>query len=345
MRSTPDARAEERLRAATSQRTAASSSARAPASSQAPDVSRRRRDLGVLALALLAPIWGYGWVATKVAVGYSTPLTFAALRAGLSIPCLFLVLIVARRSLRPPPLGYTLAVGLLQTTGFVGLSVWALSNGAAGKVAVLTYTMPFWLLLLARAFLGERLRAAQLMAAGLAFTGLILVVAPWQLRSLSSSLLAVAGGVAWAASALVVKLMQRRHDVDVLSLTTWQMVFGALPLIAVALVTHSPGPQWTLAFAGALTYTLLLANVLAWVLWLYALRGLSAGTAGLGTLAVPAIGVVAAWLQLGERPDAVEAAGMVLIVGALAVLALQGIAESRAAGAGATAAHLSDGAG
>jgi drug/metabolite transporter (DMT)-like permease len=296
----------------------------------APDAAGRRRYQGVLALALLAPIWGYGWVATKVAVGYATPLTFAALRAGLSIPCLFLVLIVARRSLRPPPLGYTLAIGLLQTTGFVGLSVWALSSGGAGKVAVLTYTMPFWLLLLARAFLGERLRAAQSVAVGLALAGLVLVVAPWQLHSVSSSLLAVSSAVAWAASALVVKLMQRRHDVDVLSLTTWQMVFGSLPLIAIALLTHSPAPQWTAAFVGALTYTLLLANVLAWVLWLSALRALSAGTAGLGTLAVPAIGVIAAWLQLGERPDAVEAAGMVLVVGALAVLALHGIAAGRA---------------
>jgi len=297
----------------------------------APEAAGRRRDLGVLALATLAPVWGYGWVASKVALSYSTPLTFAALRAGLSIPCLFLVLVVARRSLRPTPLGYTLAIGLLQTTGFVGLGAWALSSGGAGKVAVLTYTMPFWLLLLARAFLGERLRGLQLVAVGLALTGLALVVAPWRLHSLSSSLLAVGSGIAWAASALVVKLMQRHHVVDVLSLTTWQMVFGSLPLIAIALLAHSPAPQWTAAFAAALTYTLLLANILAWALWLYALRALSAGAAGLGTLAVPALGVLAAWLQLGERPDAVEAAGMALIVGALAVLAAHGIAAARTA--------------
>ena len=323
---------EERLRAAPTDYEGVSAAATAaPPSAPGGELAagRRRRDLGVLALAVLAPVWGYGWVATKVALGYSTPLTFAALRAGLSIPCLFLVLVVTRRPLRPPPLGYTLAIGLLQTTGFVGLSVWALSNGGAGKVAVLTYTMPFWLLLLARAFLGERLRGTQLLAVGLAFAGLMLVVAPWSLHSVFSSLLAVAGGVAWAASALVVKLLQRHHDVDVLSLTTWQMAFGSVPLIAVALLAHSAAPQWTAPFVAGLSYTLLLANVLAWVLWLYALRALSAGAAGLGTLAVPAIGVIAAWIQLGERPDVVEAAGMVLIVGALAVLALHGIAAGR----------------
>jgi drug/metabolite transporter (DMT)-like permease len=283
----------------------------------------------VLALVVLGPVWGYGWVATKVALGYSQPLTFAALRAALSIPCLFLVLVVARRSLRPPAIGYTLVIGLLQTTAFVGLASWALAIGGAGKVAVLTYTMPFWLLLLARAFLGERLRGAQWFAVGLALAGLALVVAPWQLRGLLSGSLALAGGVAWAASALVVKLLQRRHEVDVVSLTTWQMVFGSLPLVAVAALTYSGGPDWTAAFVGGLTYTVLLANVLAWVLWLYALRALSAGAAGLGTLAIPVVGVVAAWLQLGERPDVVEAAGMVLIVGALAILAARGIIVGR----------------
>jgi drug/metabolite transporter (DMT)-like permease len=62
-----------------------------------------------------------------------------------------------------------------------------------------------------------------------------------------------------------------------------------------------------------------LANALAWFLWLYALRVLSAGRAGIGTLAIPVIGVAAAALQLGERVSPLEAAGMVLIAGALAV--------------------------
>ena len=74
---------------------------------------------------------------------------------------------------------------------------------------------------------------------------------------------------------------------------------------------------------------MLLANVVAWVLWLYALRALTAGAAGLGTLAIPVVGVLAAWLQLGERPGVVEAAGMALIVSALAVLAVRGIVASR----------------
>jgi drug/metabolite transporter (DMT)-like permease len=289
----------------------------------------RSRDLGILALVLLGPIWGYGWVATKVALGYSQPFTFAALRVVLTVLCLFLMLIVTRRPLRPPPLGYTAVIGLLQTTAFVGLVMVALHAGSAGKVAVLCYTMPFWLLLLAWAFLGERLRGVQWLAVLLSFAGLVLVVAPWQIEGVTSSVLTIAGGFAWAASAVVVKLMQRKHHVDVLSLTTWQMAIGSLPLILIAVVTYSGGPQWTAGFIWGLAYTVILANAVAWLLWLYALRTLSAGAAGLGTLAIPVVGVVAAWLQLGEVPTAAEAVGMALIVGALAILAARGLAAGR----------------
>ena len=289
----------------------------------------RTRDLGILALVILGPIWGYGWVATKVALAYSQPLPFAALRVVLSAVLLFLVMVATRRPLRPPALKYTLVIGLLQTTLFVGLVIWALASVGAGRVAVLTYTMPFWLLLLAWLFLGERIRGVQWLAVALAFAGLVLVVAPWRLGGAFASLLAVAGGVAWAASALVVKLLQRREHVDVLCLTTWQMLFGAVPLIAVAALTYSSGIEWTAAFVGGLAYTVVLANAVAWVLWLYALRALSAGAAGLGTLSIPVVGVLAAWVQLGERPDAVEAAGMALIVGALAILAVRGLVVGR----------------
>ena len=270
-----------------------------------------------------------------MALDYSQPLTFAALRVGLSALVLFALLLVLRRPLRPPPLGYTAVIGLLQTTAFVGLVIWALNSGGAGKVAVLTYTMPFWLLLLAWAFLGERLRDVQWLAVGLALIGLVLVVSPWRLDGVLGSVLTLLGGFSWAASAVVVKRLERRHAVDILSLTAWQMLLGSLPLLLVAVVAREGAPDWTGVFVAALAYNVVLANAVAWLLWLYALRTLTAGAAGLGTLAVPVVGVVAAWLQLGERPGAVEAAGMVLIIGALAILSVRGLIVGRRRPAGA----------
>ncbi|MHB1239257.1 MAG: EamA family transporter, partial [Gammaproteobacteria bacterium] len=78
---------------------------------------------------------------------------------------------------------------------------------------------------------------------------------------------------------------------------------------------------WSAYFAGALAYNAIFATALAWLLWLYALDRLPAGIAGMGTLAVPMVGISSAWLQLGERPAPAEAAGMALIFVGLAVLA------------------------
>jgi drug/metabolite transporter (DMT)-like permease len=43
----------------------------------------------------------------------------------------------------------------------------------------------------------------------------------------------------------------------------------------------------------------------------------------MGTLINPVVGIVAAWLQLGEVPSTTEAIGMGLIVASLAALSLQ----------------------
>jgi len=289
----------------------------------------RGRHLGIVALAAIAPMWGYSWVVSKVALDYARPFTLLALITSACVACLFAMLVVTRRPLRPPPLGWTVLIGLLQTSLFNGLATVALTVGGAGKVSVLAYTMPFWLLLLARTLLGERLRGLQWPAVALAFAGLVLVVRPWDIGAALSGILACGAGLAWAGGALCVKLLQRRTRVDTLSLTVWQMAFGGLPLIAVAVLTHSGWPEWTSTFVWCLAYSVLVANAVCWTLWIYALRSLPAGAAGMGTLAVPVVGVVAAWIQLGEAPALVEGIGMAMIIAALAVLAACGLVAAR----------------
>jgi len=287
------------------------------------------RDRGILALAAIAPLWGYSWVVSKVSLRYAEPFTLVALTSAVCVPCLILVLVVTRRPLHPPPLGWTALIGILQTSLFNGLAIMALTMGGSGKVSVLAYTMPFWLLLLAWPFLGERLRGLQWPAVALAFAGLVLVVRPWDIGGALSGVLACAAGLAWAGGALAVKLLQRRAHVDGLSLTAWQMGFGSLPLIAAAVLAHGGWPVWTGTFVLCLAYSVLLANALCFALWIHALRALPAGAAGMGTLAVPVVGVFASWIQLGETPSLVEGIGMVLIVAALAVLAAYGLAAGR----------------
>lgn len=296
-----------------------------------PKPGRKSLKLPIAALILLALIWGYAWVVMKIALDYVQPFTFAALRTFFGAIGLLVLLPLLKRPFRPKVIWPTAILGVLQTTGFVGLLTWALEGGGAGKTSILTYTMPFWLLLMAWVVLGERLKGFQWVAVCLALAGLILVLTPWRLTGGFSSLLAVGGAIFWAASAVYAKILRRKHEVDLLSLTAWQMLLGSVPLIVISALTWSSAPVWAGTFTVALIYVAILGNALAWILWLYILNSFSAGTAGLATLLTPVIGITSAWIQLGEQPGLVEGLGMIAIVGALLLVALRGLVADRLA--------------
>lgn len=276
-----------------------------------------------VALMLLSMIWGYNWVVMKVALRYCGPFSFGALRTFLGALSLFFVLFVRGGSFLPKYLPEVILLGLLQTTGFIGFMMWALVAGGAGKTAVLVYTMPFWTLVLARVLLGERFRGAQWLAVFLALAGLLLILGPWHSHgSPASNILALLSGLSWAASVIVAKRIHRKKDTDLLTLTAWQMFFGSIPLVLLGIIWPGYTITWSGYFIWALLYNVLPCNALAFILWLFIVRNLPVGVAGMGSLATPLVGVLCAWFELGEKPGYLEGGGMLLIGVALLFLAL-----------------------
>ncbi len=275
-----------------------------------------------IALFLLTLIWGYNWVVMKTAVQYASPFQFAALRTFLGALMLFLVLILSKKSLKLQEFPTMLALGLLQTCGFTGLLIWALVSGGAGKTAVLSYTMPFWVMLFAWPMLGEKVQGWQWLAVFFALFGIVLIFDPLDIKGDGFSMfLALSSGIFWAISAIIAKkLHQRRPDLDLLNITAWTTLLGSLPIIVLALILHAPPIQWTQPFYWTIIYSIFLSGSLAWVLWLYALQRLPAGVASMASMLAPVIGVSAAWLQLGERPSNIEFAGMLSIALALVII-------------------------
>jgi drug/metabolite transporter (DMT)-like permease len=190
----------------------------------------------VLAIVVLSCIWGYNWVVMKECLRYADAYDFAALRTGIGAVSLFALLLWKRKPLRPKAFWMTALLGLVSTTGCIGLVTLALSTGGVGKTAILVYIMPFWVLLLAWPLLSEHLRNEQWIPVILAFAGLVIILEPWKLQStFISQIFAVLSGVAWALSAVMTKYMTRRQSFDLISLTAWQMLLGALPLALIAL--------------------------------------------------------------------------------------------------------------
>ena len=275
-----------------------------------------------IALFLLTLIWGYNWVVMKLAVQYASPFQFAALRTFLGAIMLFIVLFLTKRPLALKEFPTMLTLGLLQTCGFTGLLIWALVSGGAGKTAVLSYTMPFWVMLFAWPMLGEKVSGWQWLAVAFALFGIVLIFDPLHIKADGFSMtLALLSGISWAISAIVSKkLHQRAPHLDLLNITAWPTLLGSIPIILLALVLPAPPIQWTHTFYLTIIYSIFLSGSLAWVLCLYALQRLPAGVASMASMLAPVIGVSAAWVQLGERPSQIELLGMLFIALALVTI-------------------------
>ena len=271
--------------------------------------------MAFLALILLCLIWGYNWVVMKNALHFSGPYDFAALRTILGALCLFIVMLILKKPFKIQEIPRLIVLGLLQTAGFTGLLVWALVEGGAGKTAVLTYTMPFWTMLLAWPLLGEKLKGWQWPAALFSLMGILFILDPLHLGTdIFSMFLAIVSGISWALAVILAKKLQARSPhLDLISLTAWQMLFGSIPIVVIALVTHSTPIEWNRYFIGALIYNSVFGNAIAWLLWLYALRHLSAGIATMTTTVCPVIAVIASSIELHETIKPYEFLGMFFI--------------------------------
>ncbi|MFZ4759853.1 MAG: DMT family transporter [Burkholderiaceae bacterium] len=131
---------------------------------------------------------------------------------------------------------------------------WAVTVGDVIRVVLLFYLMPAWAALLARFVLGEPLRAAVLARVALAITGAAVVLRPegagWPIPSGPADLLAIAGGIGFAAT----NVMLRREAAQPESARAFAMFvggFGVAGVLATVLTATgsiagppAPTPGW-----------------------------------------------------------------------------------------------------
>ena len=291
-----------------------------------------RRWLPALALLVLSLTWGYTWVLAKQGLVYAPPFAFAAERCVGGALTLILVLKLIGRPLKLVAPGPTLAIGLTQVAGFMVFQTWALVEGGPGKTAVLIFTMPIWTLLLAWPLLGERVRGKQWLAAASTLGGLLLIIEPWNMHSsLFSKMLGIGAAVCWAVSTVLLKRLRRREPVDLLVLTTWQMIIGSVPLVLLAELAPGRSTDWSSHYIAIMVFLSVASVALCWWLWVWILDRVPAWEASLSVLGTPVVAILSSRLALGEAFKASEIAGILLIGGGLALLSLFGWMSSRRA--------------
>ena len=150
--------------------------------------------------------------------------------------------------------------------------------------------------------------------------------------SLLSKALGVGAALSWATGTILIKRLLAREKLDLLSLTAWQMLFGALALALVAGILPEPPTRWTPTYMTILAIIAIISTAFCWSLWAWILDSVPAWEASLSVLGTPVVAIVSSRLVLGEGFSPAEIAGMLLIGLGLALLSLLGWLASRRAG-------------
>ncbi len=288
------------------------------------DAQRRRAQrIGLLYLLGTSVGWGVNWPATKVLLQQLPPL-FARGSGGLTA-ALVLALVAALRgdSLRVPrPLyGRLLASSLTNVFAWMGFATLSLQWLNAGQAAMLVYTMPVWVTLLAWPLAGQRPTARASIGLLLCMVGLWVLLgarqAPLGTGTMIGVGFALASALLFAFGTVALRPLTELAPIPNLA---WQLGLGCAPMVLIGVIWEHPhlarvdATGWVL-----LAYMTAVPMGLCYLSWFAALRRLPPATASMGTLLTPVVGVFAAAATLGEPLGARELAALVLTLGGVAL--------------------------
>lgn len=262
---------------------------------------------------LAATLWGLlgpvAYVALREGV---SPLEIAFWRAALGS-----VLYVAHAAVRGSwrierrDVPAVVAFGAVGVSLFYGSYMLAVERGGAALAAVLLYTAPAWVALLARLFLGERLGARKLVALAATLAGVVLVATAGggELRVGTAGIVwGLVAGWSYATYYLFGRRYFARYDAaGVLALALPVGALGLLPFVDFA-------PKSTTSW-GALLFLAVVPTYAAYLLYAAGLRRVEATRAATVATIEPVVAAVAAYVAFGERLSPMGYVGAAVVLG------------------------------
>jgi DME family drug/metabolite transporter len=289
--------------------------------------STEDRLLGALAVAVAASIWGTLGLFAKIL--YAQGVSFESLVAvrafvGWLAVIGFLLATQGARSLRVArrDLAFLLPLGLVGIGTFYLLYFYTVRESTIGTAAILLYSAPAFVVVLAWLFLKEPLNAAKVFALLLTVGGIFLVAGAYDPANLEVSseilLTGLLSGLTYGLYAILGRPLTDHLSPAVI--LSYALAFGSALLLVAALPTLD-----TLAGLPAGSYALLLMlavvhTTLAFALYTFGIRHLGAGRAAIVATVEPVVAGFLGVTLLGEELSALKVMGALLVL-AGAVLA------------------------
>lgn len=249
-------------------------------------------------------LFGGAWPITKAALADASPLWFGTGRSALAALGAAVLLFGLGRLRLPQPQDRiaVLFLGLFQLGGFFALTHAAVALVPAGRTAVLSNVVTYWLIPLSVLVLGEKVSATRWAAAGLGLAGAAALIGPWAVDwsshdALVGHLMLVLAGLLWSIAIIASRKWPPRTPM--FDLLPWCFGIGALLLAPLAQILEPAGGVGLQAWPHLLYIGLIAAPIGTWCV-IEAGRKLPGAVASVGFLMVPAFGVTVSALWLGE---------------------------------------------
>lgn len=278
-------------------------------------------------LVLLTLIWGTNWPLLALAVREISVWSFRAVGVTLAGVTLLAVARARGQSLHVPR-EYRLSI--VAASCFY-LVYWNIASTYAailipsGQAAILGFTMPLWSALISWLVLGERFSGRMLTGLLFGAAAVLLLMVPG-LRDYAQAplgfALGVSAGLGWAVGTLILK--QRAIPVPATVLTGWQLLITAVPIGAGALWFGDGRwfmPSWhTLVIVG---YIALVPMAIGNAAWFAIVGMLPVNVAGLSSIMVPMVAMVAGAIVHAEPLGPMQWAAMACCGVSLALVLLR----------------------
>ncbi len=288
---------------------------------QTPAAATAKRRIALLALVAVMVVWGTTFVVTKAAVQEFRPFTLAFLRFAIATAVLAPFL---RRGALATLRG-SVSVGRLLFLAFTGIALFtatfnfALIYGSAAQGALLYATIPAVVGVCAVLFLKERLSRRRILGIALSVAGAALIVATGEARAddapapLLGAALMLSTVLLWGAYTVAAKPVA---GADQTAVTFAMSAIGALLLLPPSALELAASP-WPITSADGwlgVLYLAVFASAGAYALYNFALRELDASTVGALTNIDPIVGLVTAFVVLGETLLPVQTVGAAVVI-------------------------------
>lgn len=278
-----------------------------------------------LLVAVTTLFWGANFVLARPVLDDLPPLWAAAVRFLLAAGVMLAISGVRRENLlgllRRHAAVY-LMLGIVGITAFNVLFFYALKSTSANNAALIMAINPLLTVLLAAAFLGERVTGRHLVALPIALAGVAVVISDGSLGRLEAlhfshgDLLMLAATLSWAMYIVLTRRFMPQGSP--LGHTSWIMAVGALALLAFALGSgsqiHAVGENAMLAMAGMVVG----GTVLAYLFWVMGIARLGAGRTAIFINLVPVFAMLTG-IFIGKLPSGAQLAGGALVLGGVAI--------------------------